>query len=396
MPTEELLADLCLRLRLRRTELEEEILARIDAVPDPSPISDPEYREGVRVTVSAAVEFGISTFESDEEHIAPIPDTLLVQARLAARSGVRLDSVLRRYLAGHTLLGNFVIEEAANGPEISLKRVLQTQASTFDAVLTAVSEEYRRERERRFRSRDERLADQVKRVLAGEPIETSELAYDFDGWHLAIIVGGGSTEAVRQLSHDLNCRLLAIDPGDGRGWAWLGSNERIDPARLREATAKGPCASLHLAFGESATGIGGWRLSHRQAKAALLVRRRTMLRHVYYADVALLAATLQDDLLVASLQQMYIRPLETGRDDGEVARSTLRAYFDSERNVSSAAAILQVSRRTVATRLRSIEERLGRPLSRAWAELEVALRIADLQSTAVTPPDRYSRFESAR
>ena len=43
---------------------------------------------------------------------APVPVALLAQARLAARVGVSLDAVLRRYFAGYTLLGDFLIEEA--------------------------------------------------------------------------------------------------------------------------------------------------------------------------------------------------------------------------------------------------------------------------------------------
>jgi hypothetical protein len=388
---EEIGSELCPRLRARRVEIEQEILARINSVPDQSPISDPEYREGLRATVSAAVDYGIAELESNEAGSAPIPGPLLAQARLAARSGVRLDSVVRRYLAGHTLLGNFVIEESAKahsdaGP--SLTRLLQRQASTFDAVIVAVTEEYRREREKRFRSRDERLADQVKRILAGEPPDITEPSYDFDGWHLATIVDGkGSNETMRALSRALDCRLLAIEAGDGRRWAWLGSPRQLEVDRFREAAPSVLQPGVRLAFGEPAAGIAGWRLSHRQAKAALLVAKRTLTSSTFYADVALLASSLQDDLLVTSLWQIYLSPLEGERDEGAVARRTLQAYFDSDRNVSSAAASLQVSRRTVASRLRSIEERLGRPLNRVWAEIEVALRLADHHPNGTTPVD---------
>jgi len=391
--TEEIRSELCLRLRARRTEIEQEILARVNAVPDPSPISDPEYREGVRATVSAAVDYGLAELESKEPGSAPIPDTLIAQARLAARSGVRLDSVVRRYLAGHTLLGNFVIEESGKarldaGP--ALARLLQNQAMTFDAVVAAVSEEYRREREKQFRTRDERLADQVKRVLAGEPIETAELAHDFDGWHLAAIATGPEApDALRELSLALDSRMLVIDVGDGRRWAWLGSPKGFETDRLREAITRVAQPDVCFAFGEPASGISGWRLSHRQAKAALLVAHRSPSRHVCYSDVALLASSLQDDLLVTSLRQMYLQPLEGDRYDGAVARQTLQAYFDSDRNVSSAAAVLQVSRRTVASRLRTIEDRLGLPLSRVWADIEVALYLANLKPTGTTSSEQW-------
>ena len=55
-------------------------------------------------------------------------------------------TVLRRYFAGYTLLGDFVIEESANGGLLkgaSLRRQLRTQAGLFDRLVAAVSEEIR-------------------------------------------------------------------------------------------------------------------------------------------------------------------------------------------------------------------------------------------------------------
>ena len=96
-----------------------------------------------------------------------------------------------------------------------------------------------------------------------------------------------------------------------------------------------------------------------------------------YADVALLAAIAADDLIATSLRQLYLAPLERARDGGKVARRTLRAFFEAERNVSSTAAALGVDRRTVRNRLGAIEDLLGRPLKGAEADLEIALRLDD-------------------
>ncbi len=57
-----------------------------------------------------------------------------------------------------------------------------------------------------------------------------------------------------------------------------------------------------------------------------------------------------------------------------MARETLRAYFEADRNVSSTAAALGVDRRTVRNRIGAIEELLGRPLRGSLADLEIALR----------------------
>jgi DNA-binding PucR family transcriptional regulator len=103
---------------------------------------------------------------------------------------------------------------------------------------------------------------------------------------------------------------------------------------------------------------------------------------VRYADVALIASALQDDLLTESLHQQYLAPLEHERDGGEVLRQTLRAYFDADRNISAAAGALGANRNTVSNRLRSVEARIGRPLNACATELESALRLSELGRSA--------------
>jgi purine catabolism regulator len=147
----------------------------------------------------------------------------------------------------------------------------------------------------------------------------------------------------------------------------------------RHASESWP-AGAKAAIGEQAQGLAGWRLSHRQARAVLPVALRSSEPFVRYADAALLAAVLADELLADSLRRIYIEPLEEGRDGGQVALETLRAYFEAGGNVSSAAAALGVKRHTITNRLRLVEERIGRPLDSCAAELEVALRLRQLGS----------------
>ena len=111
---------------------------------------------------------------------------------------------------------------------------------------------------------------------------------------------------------------------------------------------------------------------------------------VRYADVALLASILQDDLLAISLRQLYLAPLSEERDGGSALRQTLRAYFAAERNVSSAAGALSVSRQTVVNRLHVIEERFERSLNSCAAEVEAALRLEDL-GYPVLPHSAFTR-----
>jgi DNA-binding PucR family transcriptional regulator len=83
-------------------------------------------------------------------------------------------------------------------------------------------------------------------------------------------------------------------------------------------------------------------------------------------------------------------PLAEERDGGETLRETLRAYFATGHNASSAAAALGVRRHTVASRLRAIEERLKRTLSSCAAALELALRLEELNGFPSHEPNDYN------
>ena len=382
MRIEEIRSGLIARLRARRGEIEAATMIRVYAVSERTETQDPGYAHGLRAAVSAALDYGFDALERSEDRTPPIPAVLLAQARLAARSGISLDTVLRRYLAGYTLLGDFVFEEAKEGGQLrsqALRRLLRAQAALLDRLLAAVSDEYCREERERLGSAEERRADRVRRLLAGELIDTSELAYEFDAWHVGAIASGpDAAEALRELAGPLQSRLLLIRREEGSVWAWLGARGRLDAVEL-EGIASGVWpADISLALGDPAKGLAGWRLTHRQARAALPIALGSSKSVVRYADVALVASMLRDDLLVASLRERFLAPLEQERDGGAIARETLRAYFAAERNVSSAAAALGVNRQTISNRLRAVEERLGCSLSDSTTEVEAVLRLEDI------------------
>jgi DNA-binding PucR family transcriptional regulator len=154
---------------------------------------------------------------------------------------------------------------------------------------------------------------------------------------------------------------------------------------LQQTLTAGLPAELALSVGEPGSGQEGWRLSHRQAASALPVARQRTGQAVRYADVPLLAAMLSDEVLATSLQRLYLAPLASERDGGETARETLRAYFDSGRNISSAAAALSVHRHTVRARLRAVEETLGTTLETCATELDAALRFEELNFSHAGP-----------
>lgn len=185
---------------------------------------------------------------------------------------------------------------------------------------------------------------------------------------------------MREIAREVDRALLLASPSEDLCWAWLGGMRPFHPEdveQLLELAAE--TEEAVIAFGEPAQGLAGWRLTHRQAASALPVARRSPRRVSRYSEVSLIASALHDELLGRSLRQLFLEPLGQERDEGRVAKRTLRAYFEASRNVSSTAAALGVTRRTVSNRLAAIEHRVGRPLSRFSAEIETAIRLEELE-----------------
>jgi hypothetical protein len=375
----EVRAALAGRLRERLPELEAAVGARVYAISDPREVTDPAYLEGLNAALAAAVEYRLDVLEAGERQAPDVPAVLLAQARLDARDGVALETVLRRYYAGSTLFGDFVVEEAerAEVPSSALRRLLAEQATLGDRLLAAVSEEHAREAKNRPSSAAERRRECVKALLAGELVDTSQLDYDLDAHHLALLARGeGVEELMRALASKLDRRLLAVQREEEPQWAcWLGGRQPLAAEEAVRALAGASPSGAVVAVGEPAEGLAGWRFSHFQAKAALPIAERMGRPVVRYAEVALLAALARDELADASLRALYLAPLERARDGGKIARETLRAYFAADRNISSTAAALGVDRATVRNRLRAVEELLGRPLQGSMPDLEIALQL---------------------
>jgi hypothetical protein len=192
------------RLRARRVELVEAIFARVRAGALAGSDDDAEYVAGLRAAVMAAVEYVLEGIERGEEWCGPVPVVALEQARRAARSGVSLDTVLRRYLVGHTLLEGFVMEEADRvdiaDSSGALRGALRAQAAVLDRLLETVTGEYGVELARVGRSPEQRRAERVRGLLEGRTV---------DG-----VIGVGKR------THGRLCGLQAVSVENGRD-EWL-------------------------------------------------------------------------------------------------------------------------------------------------------------------------------
>ena len=377
--------DLLERLEARRDEIEQTLLTRVYAVSDPAEVGDPEYALGLRTAVTAALRYALECLGTSEAQRPSLPPELPAQARSAARAGVSLDTVLRRYFAGYTLLTDCLVRAAQQGPA-DLAETMRSQAELFDRLIAAVTEAYAEESERRCTSTEQRRTEKVKRMLKGELLDTSDLGYPMEGWHLGIVaLGEEARGALRVLAADLDLRPLIVAGDGGITWAWLGAARRPNCTSIARHAAAVLPDSMTLCLGEPARGLVGWRLTHHQAASTLTVARRRPPGVTRYQEVSLLTSMLQDEVLLSSLQDLYLAPLAAARG-GAALRETLGAYFAADRNIASAASSLGVARQTVASRLRTIEDHLGRPLAGCAVELEMALALAELRDNEMPNP----------
>jgi hypothetical protein len=379
--------EIAARLREQTGEIEQALYAHL------SPLSeeiereddDPGYLAGQRAAIAELVECTLTCLERPAGRPEPpVPLGAVMQARRAARKGVSLGTVIRRYVAGEKLLAKFVIDEGKGLPAQELWNVLAAQAPRFDALLETVTSEYAAEVARIERFPQLRLRRYVDALLAGHSfVRTPDLGYDLDAWHLgAVMIGIHPEVAVHPLATAIGRRPLVVPRDEGVVWAWFGGVTELTATEVERAIHVSMPEDVSIAIGEPRKGIDGWRVTHREALAGFQVMLSRPQRVIRGSKVILLAAVLRDDGLAEALRQTYIAPLGEEGDSERVLPETLRAYFSTGGNAVTAAALLGVNRQTVQRRIRRIEERLGRLLSTCQAELEVALSLEQLRREA--------------
>jgi len=368
-------------LRERSTAIEEAIFARVRAMPDPAGAMTDAYVDGLRAAVAESVVFGLTCVERGEGWSGSIPQAVSAQVRLAVRSGVSLDTVLRRYRAGDRLLREFIMDSADQRSSWALRRILSSQTAQLDRLVGFVAGEYMREQEQIVRSPAQRLTERVHQMLTGVEVgDPYGLAYEFSAWHVGLVALGAEAErAVRELATTLDRQVLVVPQDDGVLWAWIGGRREFRIGDVERHFLAAERERVSLSIGEPRREVEGWRLTHHEALAGLEVLRRRPQRLARGSDALLLAAVLDNEPLIESLLQTYLAPLDRVGDANGTLRHTLRAYFDADCNTVATAAALEVNRHTVSRRLQKIEEALGRLLPVCHAELEVALRLEELR-----------------
>jgi hypothetical protein len=335
-------------------------------------VSDADYEDGLRTATAALIEYSLRHLAGFSDD--PIPVQAFAQVRRAVQRGVSIEVVMMRYIAAHGQFSEFVMDAAGEVDIPSLRELGRGQDELLQTLTSAVAREYRREQARHSQSDQYRL-EMVRRLLAGKRLDI-DLDYEFDDtWHVGLIASGSAeaiSTALAILALDYSCQTISVSLGTKTIWAWLGKRNR---SGLKVHEWQGYDDLVSLAVGEPAYGLDGWRLTHHEAQIARQVALHGRAGIVRCLDVLLDAAVLRDETISRALMATYLAPLDTLRIGGEVGRNTLATYLKCQRCIAKTAAVLKITRKTVESRLRDIENALGRPLTTCFAELEVALRL---------------------
>ena len=374
------------RLERRIEEIIDSIVVRLrEEVPDLRAAEQPEMWEAWRASTRATLQAALIALGGDREPPSAPPGEAVETARLAARAGIPLAVLLRTYRGGHAVIWEYWLDEveaAAQPPAV--RRSLLATASRFlfryvDQQSTFITDEYTRERDRALRSREQERVQLVRDLLDGTPVDAGLLGYELDAEHISVIAWGRAPEAaIDRLAAASERRMLSVSVVPGTVWAWLGARTPLDSRAKRALDHAEPRDGTALAIGDPAWAAEGFRRTHRQARLAhgvALARPRPVTR---YDDVALESFAIQDWQTARDFVARELGPLTGEGRQVERLRETLRTYFAASQNATAAAARLGVHERTVANRLRSVEERLGRPVNARRAELETALRLLPL------------------
>jgi hypothetical protein len=340
------------------------------------------------------------------------PASAMEYARRLAQRGTPLTALLRAYRLGHTCFSDWLLRELAtrtDDPE-TITATVQCTARQVAGYIDQVSEEmvtaYTGERENWLRNCSAARAGRVRDLLSGQRIDVSSteatLGYRLRQHHVGVVCWT-SDEAIavdnitrleRAIGRIAAQTASGADPvflprDESTAWAWLplGIRDRFDPASSDAASGDAE-AGLHVAFGDVASGVAGFRLTHHQALAAQAVALAggSPPRAVSYAEVAPVAMMLGSPDLLAAWVRSTLGGLATDDEHHARLRETLLVFLDTGGSYKATAERLVLHKNTVQYRINKATESLGRPVGDNRHDVELALRACRWLGTSVLPP----------
>ena len=383
VPTDDDLRRIADVLRARVPELVERIQRRQRAeVPQYYVGDDPSMAAVEIAAIADSLNDILDGLAGSLEAPRQVPNGPLWEARMAAQAGIDLNDLIRTYRVGQAVTWDCLMEvvtalvrDAQERYDV-LRRAAAYHFDWNDSVVAGVIEAYQQEyKSFYFKAGDRKRRAVVRDILSGLTVDTSSLGYSFQGVHLGIVAWGDSSEAaVQQIGTLIGGEQVSITGTGGTVLSWVHHDQL--PRRLVRLDARfTPPEGSFVAIGDLAAGVDGFRLTYRQAWQAYRVGRIIAAPFTRYKDVALDALALRDRQSARDFVQYMLGRLDPHDSRSQILIETLEAYFACGHNGALTSQRLAVHERTVAYRLKSIEQRLGVPVTSRRVELSTAIRL---------------------
>jgi DNA-binding PucR family transcriptional regulator len=365
----------------------------------PELVHDARVRELLVDTVLENLVAGLRVFGGDTDPMdVGAPPVALEFARRLAQQGVPITSMLRAYRLGQAafqqeMIARIAAQQASAAEVATAATELSSVAFSYiDKISEEVVEAYQLERDTWLRHRNANRLAKVSAVLSGTAGDIGEvektIGYVLSARHVGAVLwcGPGLDEASRpdslerhssRLAAALGCTRapLVVAPDASTMWVWFPA----PPPDLEAISDQLPDwpDQVHVALGDPASGLPGFRTTHQQARQAqtiaLMVDRAHTPRLTVSSQLGPLALLSADATAVAAWVQSVLGALADDDEPHARMRETVWAYLSSGSSLMIAAGRLHLHKNTIQYRIRKAEQERGRPLTEGRIDVEVAL-----------------------
>jgi PucR C-terminal helix-turn-helix domain/GGDEF-like domain len=258
--------------------------------------------------------------------------------------------------------------------------------SWLDVITEQLHVEFRDEAERLGREGSLAWTAYIRRALAEKdldvPATSLRLGYALGGHHIAFVISHHHDKddvpldsIARTLAGALtSAKPLVVRVDLSTAWCWV-------PTHHHERKLPALHAAVLVGQGRPASGLDGFRRSHREACDALRVARLSgypagTVTSFDRVELAALCST-DPDYCRAFIAEK-LGPLAADTEETRSLRATLRVFFQHDSSYRASAAHLGLHHNTIRYRIEQVETMLGRPPGEQRLHLELALHLAAL------------------
>lgn len=351
--------------------------------------------EGNVETILHALQHGISS-----DNLEP-PTAAFEYARRLAQRGISVNALVRAYRLGQQRIlqssYDFVVEdeELPAGLMSAVFQHLVDEVSEYiDWISQEVAELYEQERESWLANRTTARESQVRRIIAGENIDTAAaeriLGYSLGVRHVAVIAWihhsapdttdqlRRFTTAIRELAGALgshrSCLIIGRDQDTAWGWVPVPAEWDYEES-LRERM--GCLGSIHLAIGSAHSSAAGFRLSHQEAervqRVCLAGRAPAGLRSHDDPGMAVTSLMAHEVESARAWVRSVLGPLADDTEANSRHRGTLLTFLHHDLSYTATATAMTMHKNSIRYRVEMAEAALGSNLTRNRLNVETAL-----------------------